>query len=193
VAAPRWRSCVLQSYTGVMNLRRVLLLGLAICLPAVCSAQWRWVDKNGRTVFSDQPPPPDIPAANVMGQPKGSSPANAVARPALAASAAAPVQPPKLPESAGRLAGKDKDLQDKKKQLEAAEEEKRKAQEEEIARLRADNCARAKRAKAGFDSGARIARTNDKGEREYLDDAQRAAEAKRLEGVIAKDCKPAGS
>jgi hypothetical protein len=34
---------------------------------------------------------------------------------------------------------------------------------------------------------------NSKGEREYLDDATRAVETKRLEGIIATDCKPAGA
>jgi hypothetical protein len=38
----------------------------------------------------------------------------------------------------------------------------------------------------------RVARMNDKGEREYMDDAARAAETKRLEGIIASDCKAAG-
>jgi hypothetical protein len=36
-----------------------------------------------------------------------------------------------------------------------------------------------------------MARTNDKGEREIMDDAARAAESKRLDTVIASDCKPA--
>jgi hypothetical protein len=90
-----------------------------------------------------------------------------------------------------KLSGKDKELQDKKKLAEAAEAEKKKAQEEELAKMRADNCERAKRSKASFDSGVRISRTNAKGEREFLDDAQRAAETKRLEKLIANDCKPA--
>jgi hypothetical protein len=45
-----------------------------------------------------------------------------------------------------------------------------------------------KRPQAQIDSGVRIARTNAKGEREILDDAARAVEAKRHEGVIARDC-----
>ena len=94
--------------------------------------------------------------------------------------------------SAPKITGKDKELEEKKKQAEAAEAEKKKAEEEKLAKARADNCARAKRAKAEFDSGVRIARTNDKGEREIMDDAARAVESKRLDGIIASDCKPAG-
>ena len=101
-------------------------------------------------------------------------------------------EPAKAQASAPKVTGKDKQLEEKKKQAETAEAEKKKAEEEKVAKVRADNCARAKRAKADMDSGVRIARTNDKGEREVMDDAARAVESKRLEGIVASDCKPAG-
>lgn len=176
-----------------MNVSRALVLALALAVPAVCQAQWRWIDRNGQTVFSDQPPPPDTPDARILAQPgaKARPHADTAAAPALPASR--PGLPLRVGASAATPSGKDKDLLEKKKQAEAAEEEKKRAQEEEIARLRADNCTRAKRSKASFDSGVRITRMNDKGEREVLDDAQRAAEVKRLDSLIARDCKPAGS
>jgi hypothetical protein len=166
-----------------MKLLRLTLLGLACTLPAVGFAQWQWIDNNGRKVYSDQSPPASIPAQNILRQPgvKGT--------PVVAEAAA---EPAKAQASAPKLAGKDKQLEEKKKQAETAEAEKKKAEEERVAKVRADNCVRAKRAKADMDSGARIARTNDKGEREYLDDDARAAESKRLEGIVASDCKPAG-
>lgn len=173
-----------------MNLLRVIVLGLAICVPVVGSAQWRWVDKGGRTVFSDQPPPADVPAANVVSQPRGKARVEPAAAPASAASAAAPAA--RLAASAAKLNTRDKELAEKKRQADAAEAEKRKALEEEAEQLRAENCTRAKRSKATVDSGARIAVTNSKGEREILDDAGRAAESRRLEAIIAKDCRPAG-
>ena len=174
-----------------MNLLRVLVLGLAI-VPAVCTAQWRWIDKSGRTVFSDQPPPPEVPAANVVSQPKGRAPSMPAPQPVAAASAPA-AKAPSLAASAAKLSAKDKDLQDKKKQAEAAEADKRKAQEEEAERLRAENCQRSQRAKATLDSGMRVAITNKKGEQEILDDTARAAETKRLQTIIDKDCKPPAS
>ncbi len=42
---------------------------------------------------------------------------------------------------------------------------------------------------SALDSGIRIARVNDKGEREIMDDSARAAEAKRTQGLIASECK----
>jgi hypothetical protein len=167
-----------------MLLLRVTLLALACTLPALSLAQWQWIDKDGRKVFSDQSPPADVPAKNIIKQP-------GVRSPSPEPVAAAEPQPAK--PAAPKLSGKDQALEQKKKQAEAAEADKKKAEEERIAKARADNCERSKRAKAGYDSGVRVARVNAKGEREYLDDATRAAETKRLEGIIATDCKPAGA
>ncbi|WP_041675323.1 DUF4124 domain-containing protein [Ramlibacter tataouinensis] len=176
-----------------MNLFRSLLLGLACAAPAIGLAQWQWVDKDGRKVFSDQSPPPEIPAKNILKQPGGRALVPAAAEPVPTAAPA----PSAVPASAAtrtatgtlKIGGKDKELEEKKKQAEAAEAEKRKAEEERVAKARADNCSRAKQSKADFDSGMRIARTNAKGEREVLDDAQRAAEVKRLQEMIASECK----
>lgn len=164
------------------------MLAVVCALPAISFAQWQWIDKNGRKVFSDQSPPADIPAKNIIKQPG----VRGVAAPEpVAAVASQPAKPAASPSP--KLSGKDKQLEDKKKQAEAAETDKKKAQEEQVAAARADNCQRAKRSKAMYDSGARVARMNDKGEREFVDDPTRAAETKRLEGIIAADCKPAGA
>ena len=92
------------------------------------------------------------------------------------------------PTSAPRLSGKDKELEEKKKQAEAAEAAKKKADQERVAKIRAENCERAKKAKASLDSGVRIATTNAKGERDYMSDAARAAESKRLGEIAASEC-----
>jgi hypothetical protein len=167
---------------------RALALACLCVLPAVASAQWMYLDKEGRKVYSDKAPPPDIPAKNILRQP--GMRAAAAAEPEAAASAPA-VAKAAPAASAPKISGKDKALEEKKKQAEAAEAEKKKAQAEEVAKAQADNCSRARQAKATFDSGMRVARVNAKGEREFMDDNQRAAEVKRLETVIARDCKPA--
>ncbi len=131
----------------------------------------------------------NLPAKNILKQPSGTRgrplDTAAAAAPAPAASAARPAT------SAPRLSGKDRELEEKKKIADAAEAEKKKAQEEEVAKARAENCDRAKRSKMSIDSGARLSQVNAKGEREIMDDAQRAVESKRLERIIASDCKPA--
>lgn len=176
-----------ESYTRMMKMLRTLLIGLACAAPLLAAAQWQWIDKDGRKVFSDQSPPADIPAKNIIKQPGGRaapppSPAALEAAAAVASAASA--------ASAPKVSGKDKELEDKKKQAEAADAAKKKAEDEKIAKARAENCTRAKQAKANFDSGERIARINAKGEREYLDDATRASESKRVNGIVESECKP---
>ena len=161
-----------------------LLFALVVCTaPLLASAQWVYLDQSGRKVFSDKAPPPDVPANRVLKQPgmRAAAVADAPASAAAAAPAAAP---------ASGAAGKDKELEARKKQGEAAEAAKKKAQEEQYAQARAENCTRARGSKAAFDSGVRVVRTNDKGEREVLDDKQRESEMKRLDGLIARDCTP---
>jgi hypothetical protein len=94
-----------------------------------------------------------------------------------------------LPASGSKVSTIDKELEAKKKQAADAEVAKRKADEERVTKAKIENCARAKQAKTSFDSGVRIARTNAAGEREIMDDAARAAEAKRIQGIINTDCK----
>lgn len=182
----RWRAGMAQRYTDAMKSIGIILIGLACTLPALSHAQWQWIDKDGRKVFSDQSPPADIPAKNIVKQPgvKG-QPVSADAWVAAASAASAPSKPA---ASAPKISGKDKELEERKKQAQTAEAEKKKAEEEKFTKAKADNCGRAKQAKSSYDSGMRIATTNAKGEREIVDDAARAVETKRLQGIIAADC-----
>lgn len=154
------------------------LICMALCLYALAaSAQWQWMDKDGRKVFSDRAPPSDIPEKNILKRPGGRGAPAAPADPAV--TTAAPAAP----------SGVDKSLQEKKKQAEDAEAAKRRADEERNNRAMAETCSRAQQAKAGLDSGARMSRVNEKGEREFFDDAARAAEGERLQGIINENCK----
>jgi hypothetical protein len=174
----------------------VLSLGAGSAL-----AQWGWKE-GGRTVFSDQPPPAGIPAKDIIRRPPGSrepiqafpaanatdSSASGTATGTTTAAAGAP----RATASAAQRpasAGKDSELEKKKKEADAKKEAEKKAEEQKLAAARSDNCARAKNAKTTMDSGTRIATTNAKGEREIMDDNARAAELKRLEGIIASECR----
>ena len=159
-----------------------LALGLAASLPA--AAQWEWEDSTGKVQYSDRPPPANVPERDIL-----QTPANArsiTTSPAAAAAAAASAS---APEAKGSAPAVDKELEARKKKEEQEQEAKRKAEEEKIAKTRAENCARAKSYQQTLDSGIRIARANDKGEREILDDAARAQESQRTKQIIASDCK----
>jgi hypothetical protein len=154
---------------------------------ATAQAQWQWLDKSGRKVFSDQPPPSDIPAKNILKQPGKaavSAPAAAVAaQPAATASAPAPTV------AAPPLSAQDKDLLARKNQAEAEAQAKVKAEADRLARIKATNCEKARANQTLMDSGVRVAVTNAKGEREILDDAARAEEQRKIRTVIDTNCK----
>jgi len=149
-------------------------------------AQWQWVEKDGRKIFSDRPPPADIQEKDILKRPAG-APRAAVA--ATVAAPAAAASPPGLKASAPKLSGKDAELEAKKKKADEEEAAKKKAEEDKAAKTRADNCERAKTGLATLQSGVRMSSVNAKGEREIFDDAKRAAETKRAQEVIDASCK----
>ena len=175
---PRERLC---RYTAAMKLARLLIpLALVLCSLNTWS-QWVWLDKDGRKVFSDRAPATDVPERNIL-----KSPTMAGKKAADGAMDAAPAPVPAAAASAPSPL--DKALQARKKQAADAEAAQRKAEQDRIDRIKADNCARARQAKAAIDSGVRLGRTTANGEHEFLDDAQRAAEGQRIQGLIASEC-----
>ena len=180
-----------RRYTSPMNLIRPFLALVTAGLCTAAQAQWQWIDKDGRKVFSDRAPPPDVIEKNIVNRPSGRVPNSPATAPVDGAGAdtsqAVPIAP--APASAPKPSGLDKELEAKKKEAADAEAAKRKADEERVTKAKIENCARAKQAKSTFDSGVRVAKTNANGEREIMDDAARAAELKRIQGIMDADCK----
>ncbi|MEJ8809670.1 DUF4124 domain-containing protein [Variovorax ureilyticus] len=172
-----------------MKLAHLLVIGSVFLLPLGAQAQWQWIDKENKKVFSDQAPPVDIPEKNILRRPNTAKRLN-FSTPAAAegAGANAPSSAPAA-TAAAKPSGVDKELEEKARKAEEAEKAKQAAEEQKIAQARADNCKRAREGKATMDSGIRVARVNAQGEREIIDDDMRAAEQKRLQGVINSDCK----
>lgn len=160
---------------GVLAL--AALVGAGLALPA--AAQWKWRTPGGQMQYSDLPPPPGTADKDILQRPSGAQRAAAApaAVPASQASAPALVVKPVEPE-----------LEDKRRQADKEEAAKKKAEEQRVAAARAENCQRAQSALRSLEGGMRLARTNDKGEREILDDKQRAEETQRARTVVSSDC-----
>ncbi|MDM0013331.1 DUF4124 domain-containing protein [Variovorax sp. J22P168] len=177
-----------------MKLASLLLIGSVLLLPLGAHAQWQWIDKDNKKVFSDQAPPPDVPEKNILRRPTGPSKRVNVTPPAAAGDAAAAdpaaaAAAPRAPVPGAKPAGVDKELEEKTRKAEEAEKARQAAETQKQAQAKADNCNRARQAKATMDSGIRVARVNANGEREIIDDSARASEQRRLQGVIDADCK----
>lgn len=168
-----------------------LLLILAGLLTFDAMAQWAWTDKDGRQVFSDRAPSVNVPEKSIFKRPGENASANIqggsvnVGTPEPATKTAAPIQ---SSASSTQAAGVDKDLAERMKKEAQAQAVQRKAEEDRISKLRADNCERAKLAQKTLDSGVRLSQINIRGEREVMDDAARAAEAKRIQSIVESDC-----
>ena len=153
-------------------------LGLGLALPAM--AQWKWRDKAGHTQYSDLPPPPGVPEQDILQRPSNASLQRAPIAAAPASGASAPLL------TARPL---DPELEARRKKAEQDALDKKKAEDTKNAAIRAENCSRAREQMRTLDSGVRITRTAPNGERDYLDDTQRAAETRQTQQAIASDCR----
>lgn len=187
----------MQRYTKTMRYKptfKTLLLTLCFgAFAATASAQWQWVEKDGRKIFSDRPPPAEIAEKDILKRPPGAARAAAasvIVTPGTEVVAGAkPAAAPASKASAPKLSGKDAELEAKKKKADDDEAAKKKAEEEKVAKTKAENCERAKTGLATLQSGVRMLAVNTKGEREVFDDAKRASETKRAQEVIDASCK----
>jgi hypothetical protein len=157
-----------------MRSTRIAMILLLTALCAGAQAQWVWRDAAGQIHASDLPPPRGTPDKNI------------VQRPTAQARIAPP--PPAASAAASAAAGMDAALEARRKKAADEQLAQRKAQDEKNAAVRAENCQRAREQLRGLESGQRMSRTLPNGEREILDDAQRAAESQRVRSVVASEC-----
>lgn len=166
-------------HTALRPALRLLLAATALALAAsAAQAQWKWRDKTGQVNASDRPPPMDVPEKDIISKPTPDAQRRPAPAPAAGASAAAPAKGPL-----------EREIDVRKRQAEQEQSAKAKAEEEKLAVTRAENCRRARGHLSALESGQRIARTNEKGEREILDDRGRADEMRQAREVISSDCK----
>lgn len=171
-----------------MKKHYALLLALLATLSLGVEAQWQWIEKDGRKVFSDRAPPIDIPEQSILRRPGNHQPTTAPA-PATESPPSTEAATGSTTKAAPKPTLVDKELQARKAQAEAAEEAKKKAEEERQAKSKAENCTRARTAKTTFESGQLLRHTNAQGESVFMDEATRKAETQRLQGIIDNDCK----
>lgn len=146
--------------------RLIILAFVAALAPAALAQLYKYVDKDGKTVYSDTPPAnTDSKQINVP-----------VSRPADA--------PPAAAKSAVE---RDKDLEKGRK----AASDKQKKSDEEAARM-AQNELRCTQLKGNYEmyvQGGKIQKTNDKGEREIMSDAEIESARERTRREMEEACK----
>ncbi|MGY0195082.1 DUF4124 domain-containing protein [Leptothrix sp. BB-4] len=163
-----------------------VLISTLASLAAPAMAQWKWRDADGRVQYSDRPPPPGIPARDVLSRPAAAPPASTQPRNAPATDPAASAATAASASETSGTRNVDPELAARKRAAEAAE---RKADEERQARERQANCSRARDYQRALENGVPLARVNERGERETVPAAERDAELRRAREVVASDCR----
>jgi hypothetical protein len=190
-----------HDYTFAMTFARfhpsarlaALALGalVTISLSSPAFAQWKWKDKSGHVQYSDLPPPQSVGDADILQRPSSGAARKppAFAPNSAQAAAATLTASGVLPAASTPAQAVEPELEAKRRKASEDEAAKRRAEEEKQKAARAENCQRAKSQLRALDDGMRIARVNEKGEREILDDKGRAEESKRARDIVNSDCK----
>jgi hypothetical protein len=158
-------------------MKRTLILAIALAFSAAAMAQqYKWVDPNGKIQYGDSPPP------GVKATPLRPPPG-----PASQPAAAAKKDDGKAAKK-GPLTPAEQEAEYRKRQMEAQKEQGKRAEADQQAAAKRENCARAQDNLRTLESGGRIARTDAKGERYYLEDAQIQQEALKARQIVQESC-----
>jgi hypothetical protein len=148
-------------------MKRIVILACALAFAPLVSAQlYKYVDQNGKTVYTDQPPPEaDTKQMRIPSSATGGS----------------------APAPGKSYVQQDKELQ---KGREKAKEGDKKGEEKEARRVaEQERCQSAKTAYEHYAQGGRISKYNEKGERVFLGDAEIDAERDRAKAKMEEVCK----
>ena len=150
------------------------------------AAQWSWKEDNGRVVYSDRPPPPEIKASQILRQPTIQAPAPQPAVPGTTGDPAKAADG--KPAASGPKTIAERDMEFRKRQQERADAERKAQDEQQKSTAKAAECERARGYLRSLEDGMRIARTDASGNREFLDDAERAQETERTRKMVQSLC-----
>jgi len=150
---------------------KALLLITSVAFTGTAMAQYKWVDKNGKVQYGDTPPPG-----------AQASPLRAPAPPSTEP------EPAKRGARSGPASVAEKDAEFRKRQQESEKDREKQAHAQREAEEKRENCARAQEYLRGLESGQRVSRTDAKGERYFLEDAQIAQEKAKARQVAQQWC-----
>lgn len=141
----------------------ILAAVAAFALPVAEAQLYKYVDKNGKTVYSDSPPP-DTDSKQIRVQ---------TSAPSDAPSGKTSVQKDKDAEKGRKEAAKraDKDAKDAERQAKIQE-----------------RCNYLKSDLATYEGGVRLKRTNEKGEQEFMTDEQIEAAKAKTRAAMEEAC-----
>ena len=165
-----------------MKRSKLYLIGIALvlCAAGANAQQYKWKDSRGRTVYGDVPPAGVNAVPLKPAQSSGSAPSAPAAAEGGAKAAAKPSKP---------LTPAEQEMEFRRRVKEAQEAAAKQAEKSKEARESQENCELAREQERTLASGQRIARVDQRGERYYIDDAQRAEELAQARRSVSEWCK----
>jgi hypothetical protein len=148
----------------------------ALAFAGAAHAQYKWIDKDGKTRYGDTPP------AGVKATKMG-APASGEAPSAVPSSATAAKDAKK-----GPLTPAEQEQEYRRRQEATKKEQEKSAKASQAEAEKVDNCNRAREYQRTLELGQRVMRTDAKGERYYMDDAQMAQELVKVKQTVQQVC-----
>lgn len=181
----------------MIKLQKLLCVMCAlIAMPALASAEvYKWKEKQGTIRYSDTRPPSNIKLESIDGKrvfkakPSNQAPLSPVVN--TSASAVKDDMKVKVANPNGAIPNAEytEETAAKLRQKNAEIEKNNKKDKEAQAKLNEENCKSAKSNLASYSQGGRIYKMNEKGEREYMDDAGLKAGAEKAQKEVTEYCK----
>ncbi len=144
-----------------------------LALPAAAQQLYKYVGPDGRVQYSDQPPSEGQKAEKVTSSRVSSVPSGT---------------PTSKEDGGGPKSLAEQDQAFRKRQIEAEEKARKEEKLAEEKRARAETCASLRRDVAGMQAGGRVVRSDENGERVYLDESQVQQDIARGQREISAHC-----
>ncbi len=145
--------------------RLALAIALLFSLSAGQAQIYQWKDDSGKTIISDKPPVGAVRDERKVDA--GTAASNAAPQKSLA----------------------DRELEFRQRQKEAQENAEKAKKQQAVASNKSEYCDNARRQLQALESGERLGMRDEKGERYYMDDAQRQQETEKTRQAIAQNCR----
>jgi hypothetical protein len=143
-------------------MKRLVVAALALALaPAASAALYKYLDKNGKTVYSDTPPT-DVDAKRLS------------------------APPPPATGNGKSYVERDKEAQ--KAREKSGEDAKKTAEKEKAEQQKKLRCEQARSNLQIYTDGGRILKNNASGERDYMSDEEIEAERAKMQKIVDEAC-----
>ncbi len=149
-----------------MTMKRfVLTAGMLLAALAAQAQIYQWQDENNRTVVSDRPPTGKVRQQRTL---EADSP---------------------VPSAEAGKTAADREMEFRKRQKETRDSTEKAEKEQRASLQKQENCDAARRNLQLMESGERVALRDSRGERYYLDDAQREQETVKARQAVQATCR----